>query len=122
MSRVKGGFTSHRRHKKILKLARGYRGAKSKLYRPAHEQVMHSWKYAYTGRKQLKRNMRKLWIARINAAARLNDITYSQLMHGLSLANINVNRKMLAEIAIHDASGFSGICAKAKDALRKAES
>ena len=122
MPRVKGGAVTRRRRKRILKLAKGYFGSKHLLYRTAHEQVMHSWKYAYTGRKQLKRNMRKLWIARINAAARLNDITYSQLMHGLSLANINVNRKMLAEIAIHDASGFSGICAKAKDALRKAES
>jgi len=122
MPRVKGGAVTRRRRKKILKLAKGYFGSKHLLYKTAHEQVMHSWKYAYTGRKLLKRDMRKLWIARINAAARINDISYSRLMHGLSLANININRKMLSEIAIHDASGFSVICTQAKDALKKADS
>ena len=121
MPRVKGGPVSRQRRKKILKLAKGYFGSKHLLYKTAHEQVMHSWKYAYTGRKQLKRNMRKLWIARINAAARINDITYSQLMHGLALGNITINRKMLAEIAIHDADGFSVICGQAKDAIKKAK-
>lgn len=119
MARVKGGYTTRRRRKKILKLAKGYFGAKHLLYRTANEQVMHSLKYAYNDRKDLKRNMRKLWIARINAAARMNGMTYSTLMHGLKLANITVNRKMLSEIAIHDAKGFTGICDKAKKALDK---
>jgi len=122
MPRVKGGPVTRRRRKKILKLAKGYFGSKHLLYKTAHEQVMHSWKYAYTGRKLLKRDMRKLWIARINAAARINEISYSRLMHGLALANISINRKMLSEIAIHDASGFSVICNQAKDALKKTES
>lgn len=120
MARVKGGYTTRRRRKKVLKLAKGYFGAKHLLYRTANEQVMHSLKYAYNDRKDLKRNMRKMWIARINAAARMNDMTYSTLMHGLKLANITVNRKMLSEIAIHDAKGFAGICDKAKKALEKA--
>ena len=121
MPRVKGGPVARQRRKKILKLAKGYFGSKHLLYKTAHEQVMHSWKYAYTGRKQLKRNMRKLWIARINAAARINDITYSQLIHGLAIAGITINRKMLAEIAIHDAGGFTAICGQAKDAIKKAK-
>ena len=118
MPRVKGGPTTRRRRKKILKLAKGYFGSKHLLYKTANEQVMHSWKYAYTSRRLLKRDMRKLWITRINAAARINELSYSQLMHGLSLAKVNVNRKMLSEIAIHDAPGFSVICTKAKDALK----
>lgn len=117
MSRVKTGYVTHRRHKKVLKLASGYFGAKHLLYRTAHEQVMHSLKYAYRDRKNLKREMRKLWIARINAAAHMNDINYSNLMHGLKLANIDINRKMLSEIAIHDPKGFSDLVKKAKDAL-----
>jgi len=121
MPRVKGSYVTRRRRKKILKLAKGYFGSKHLLYKTANEQVMHSWKYAYIGRKQLKRNMRKLWIARINAAARINDISYSQLMHGLTLANININRKMLSEIAIHDAAGFVTIVNQAKAALKKAQ-
>lgn len=119
MARVKGGYTTRRRRKKVLKLAKGYYGAKHLLYRTANEQVMHSLKYAYNDRKDLKRNMRKMWIARINAAARMNDMTYSTLMHGLKLANITVNRKMLSEIAIHDPKGFTGICDKAQKALEK---
>ncbi|MCI8850715.1 MAG: 50S ribosomal protein L20 [Erysipelotrichaceae bacterium] len=119
MARVKGGYTTRRRRKKVLKLAKGYFGSKHLLYRTAHEQVMHSLKYAYNDRKDLKSNMRKLWIARINAAARMNDMTYSTLMHGLKVANIAVNRKMLSEIAIQDPKGFTTICDKAKKALEK---
>ncbi len=119
MPRVKGSVATRNRRKKILKLAKGYFGSKHLLYRTAHEQVMHSLKYAYRDRRQLKREMRKLWIARINAAARMNDISYSQLMHGLKLAKIEVNRKMLSEIAIADPKGFTGIVDKAKKALEK---
>ena len=112
MARVKGGFTTRRRRKKVLKLAKGYFGSKHTLYKTAHEQVMHSLAYSY-------RDMRKLWIARINAAARLNDISYSKLMHGLKLANVEVNRKMLSEIAICDPKGFTAIVNTAKKALAK---
>lgn len=117
--RVKGNYTTRRRRKKTLKLAKGYYGAKHKLYKTAHEQVMHSLKYAYRDRRNLKREMRRLWIARINAAARMNDISYSQLMHGLKLANVEINRKMLSEIAISDPEGFTAIVNTAKDALAK---
>ena len=116
-ARVKGGYTTRRRRKKVLKLAKGYFGAKHKLYKTAHEQVMHSMAYAYRDRRQTKRDMRKLWIARINAAARLNDISYSKLMHGLKLANVEINRKMLSEIAICDPKGFTQIVETAKKAL-----
>lgn len=119
MPRVKGSVATRARRKKILKLAKGYFGSKHLLYRTANEQVMRSLRYAYRDRKQLKREMRKLWIARINAAGRMNDISYSQLMHGLKLANIQINRKMLSEIAIHDPKGFSTIVDKAKKALDK---
>jgi large subunit ribosomal protein L20 len=119
MPRVRNTPVTRNRRKKILKLAKGYFGSKHTLYKTANEQVMRSLRYAYRDRKQLKREMRKLWIARINAAARQNDISYSQLMHGLRLANIEVNRKMLSEIAISDPSGFSGIVDKAKKALAK---
>lgn len=115
--RVKYSTPSRNRRKKVLKLAKGYFGSKHLIYRTANEQVMHSMKYSYIGRKQNKRNMRKLWIARINAAARMNDINYSNLMHGLKLAGVNVNRKMLSEIAIHDAEGFTALCETAKKAL-----
>lgn len=120
MARVKGGFTTRRRRKKILKLAKGYYGAKHSLYRTANEQVMHSYAYAYRDRRQVKRDMRKLWIARINAAARMNEISYSKLMHGLKLAGIEINRKMLSEIAIIDPKGFTAIVDTAKKALKKA--
>ena len=113
MARVKGGYTTRHRRKKVIKLAKGYFGAKHKLYKTAHEQVMHSMAYAYRDR----RNMRKLWIARINAAARMNDISYSKLMHGLKLANVEINRKMLSEIAICDPEGFTAIVETAKKAL-----
>ena len=119
MARVKGGYTTRRRRKKILKLAKGYFGSKHTLYKTAHEQVMNSFEYAYSDRKALKREMRKLWIARIYAAARMNEISYSQLMHGLKLANVEVNRKMLSEIAIADPKGFTAIVDTAKKALAK---
>lgn len=119
MARVKTGPVTHRRHKKTLKLAKGYFGSKHALYRTAHEQVMHSLKYAYRDRRVLKREMRKLWIARINAAAHNNEINYSNLMHGLKLAKIEINRKMLSEIAIHDPKGFTDLVKKAKKALDK---
>ena len=117
MARVKGGYTTRRRRKKILKLAKGYFGSKHTLYKTANEQVMHSFKYAYNDRRKLKGNMRKIWIARINAAARMNDLSYSRLMHGLKLANISINRKMLSEMAIHDAESFTKLCDEAKAAL-----
>ena len=117
MARVKGSTPTRNRRKKVLKQAKGYFGSKHLLYRTANEQVMRSLRYAYIGRKQLKREMRKLWIARINAAARMNDLSYSKLMHGLKLAKVNINRKMLAEIAIHDEDGFKTICKKAAKAL-----
>ncbi len=117
MPRAVNGTVKRRRHKRTLKLAKGYFGSKHALYRTANEQVMHSLKYAYRDRKQLKREMRKLWIARINAAAHQNDINYSQLMHGLKLAGIEINRKMLSEIAIHDPKTFTSLCDKAKAAL-----
>ena len=115
--RVKGSTPTRNRRKKVLKLAKGYFGSKHLLYRTAHEQVIHSLKYSYIDRRKLKREMRKLWIARINAAARMNDISYSQLMHGLKLAGVNMNRKMLSEIAIHDEKAFTEICETAKKAL-----
>ena len=119
MPRVKGGTVTRARRKRTLKLAKGYFGSKHLLYRTAHEQVMRSLRYSYIGRKQLKRDMRKLWIARINAAARMNDMSYSQLMHGLKLAGVTINRKMLSEIAIHDEKGFKVIVETAKTALAK---
>ena len=115
--RVKGSTPTRNRRKKVLKLAKGYFGSKHLLYRTANEQVMRSLRYSYIGRKQTKREMRKLWIARINAACRMHDLSYSKFMHGLKLANINVNRKMLSEIAIHDPEGFKAIVAKANAAL-----
>ncbi|MCF0115276.1 MAG: 50S ribosomal protein L20 [Erysipelotrichaceae bacterium] len=118
--RVKGSTPTRNRRKKVLKLAKGYFGSKHLLYRTAHEQVMRSLRYSYIGRKQTKRDMRKLWIARINAAARMHDISYSKLMHGLKLAGITVNRKMLSEIAIHDEKGFAAIVDAAKEALKNA--
>ena len=119
MARVKGSTPTRNRRKKVLKQAKGYFGSKHLLYRTAHEQVMRSLRYSYIGRKQTKREMRKLWIASINAAARMNGLSYSKLMHGLKLAEVNVNRKMLSEIAIHDAAGFKTICDTAKEALAK---
>lgn len=117
MARVKGGYTTRRRRKKTLKLAKGYFGSKHALYKTAHEQVMHSLKYAYRDRRNLKREMRKLWIARINAAARMNDLSYSKLMHGLKLAGVEMNRKMLADLAVSDSAGFAKLCDLAKEKL-----
>lgn len=117
--RVKGSTPTRNRRKKTLKLAKGYFGSKHLLYRTANEQVMRSLRYSYIGRKQTKREMRKLWIARINAAVRPYDLSYSKFMHGLKLANINVNRKMLSEIAIHDEAGFKALVDAAKNELAK---
>lgn len=119
MPRTTTAVASRARRKRTLKLAKGYYGSKHTLYRTANEQVMRSLRYSYRDRKNLKREMRKLWITRINAAARLNDMSYSQLMHGLRLANIEINRKMLSEIAIHDDKGFATLVTKAKKALEK---
>ena len=112
--RVKTGYVTHRRHKKTLKLAKGYFGSKHALYRTANEQVMHSLKYAYRDRKTLKREMRKLWIARINAAARMNGLNYSTLMHGLKKNGVDLNRKVLADIAVTDPAAFTALCETAK--------
>ncbi len=116
MARVKTARTTRARHKKILKQAKGYYGAKSIRYRMANQAVMKSLKYAYVGRKDKKSNFRKLWITRINAAARMNGTTYSKLIAGMKKANININRKMLAEIAVSDAKAFTEIAELAKKA------
>ena len=115
--RVKGGTTTHLRRKKVLKQAKGYFGSKHALYKTAHEQVMRSHMYAYIDRRNIKRDFRKLWIKRINAACRINDISYSKFMHGLKVAHIDLNRKMLSEIAIHDEKGFAQLVEIAKKAL-----
>ncbi|MCY9588982.1 50S ribosomal protein L20 [Paenibacillus chitinolyticus] len=114
MARVKGGFTSRRRHKKVLKLAKGYFGSKHRLFKTANEQVMKSLFYAYRDRRTKKRDFRRLWIVRINAAARVNGLSYSKLMHGLKLAGIEVNRKILADLAVNDAKGFADLATAAK--------
>ena len=119
MARVKGGVVSRKRRKRILKLAKGYYGAKHILFRTAKEQVMNSYYYAYRDRRQKKRDFRKLWITRINAAARLNGLSYSQLMHGLKLAEIEVNRKMLADLEVSDAAAFTALADAAKAKLGK---
>ena len=117
MPRVKKGVTKKQRHKKILKMAKGYWGAKSKLFRPANEQVIKSLAYAYAHRKKRKSDFRKLWISRISAAARMNGISYSQLIHGLQKAGVEVNRKVLAELAIHDSPAFDKMIAIARENL-----
>jgi large subunit ribosomal protein L20 len=114
MVRVKGGFTTRRRRKKFLKLAKGYFGAKHRLFKKAHEQVMKSLLYAYRDRRQTKRNFRRLWIVRINAAARQNGLSYSRMMHGLKLAGIVMNRKMLADLAVNDIQAFNTLAGQAK--------
>lgn len=116
MARVKRGVTARKRHKKVLKQAKGYYGAKSKLYRVANQAVMKSLSYAYAGRKQRKRQFRKLWITRINAAARANGMSYSTFINGLKKANIEINRKMLSEMAINDPEGFAKLVEIAKEA------
>ncbi len=117
MARVKGGTIHAARRKKVLKLAKGYFGSKHKLYKTAKEQVMHSLKYAYRDRRQTKRNMRKLWITRINAACRMNEISYSRFIDGLNKAEVTINRKMLSEIAISNPEAFTKLVNVAKDAL-----
>ena len=116
MARVKRAVNAQKKKRKVMKLAKGYFGAKSKQYRAASEQVRRSLRYAYIGRKQKKRDFRRLWIARINAAARMNGISYSRLMNGLKVAGVNVNRKMLSELAINDAKAFTALVEKAKAA------
>ena len=106
MARIKGGLNAKKKHNRVLKLAKGYRGARSKQYRVAKQSVMRALTSSYAGRKQRKRQFRQLWIARINAAARMNGLSYSKLMHGLKLAGVEVNRKMLSEMAISDAAAF----------------
>ncbi len=117
MPRVKAGSKTRSRHKRILKLAKGYRGAKSRSFRAANEQVMHSLMYAYRDRRARKRNFRSLWITRINAAARHNGLSYSRFMNGLKMANVEVNRKMLSEMAVNDPEGFSQLAILAKEKL-----
>ncbi|MUV39362.1 50S ribosomal protein L20, chloroplastic [Lentibacillus sp. JNUCC-1] len=117
MARVKGGTVTRRRRKRVLKLAKGYYGSKRTLFKTAKQQVMKSGQYAYRDRRQKKREFRKLWIARINAAARMNDLSYNKLMHGLKLANIDINRKMLSDLAVNDEQAFAELAQKAKAAL-----
>ncbi|OCA81784.1 50S ribosomal protein L20 [Pradoshia sp. D12] len=119
MPRVKGGTVTRKRRKKVLKLAKGYFGSKHTLYKVANQQVMKSLQYAFRDRRQKKRDFRKLWITRINAAARINGLSYSRLMHGLKLAGIEVNRKMLAELAVSDAAAFAQLAETAKKELNK---
>lgn len=114
MARVKGGLGAKKRHNRTLKLAKGYRGARSKQYRVAKQSVMRALTSSYAGRKERKRQFRQLWIARINAAARLNGLSYSQFMHGLKLANVDLNRKVLADMAVTDAEGFAKLVELAK--------
>ncbi len=116
--RIKRAVNAVKKRRKIMRRAKGYFGSKSKLYRVARQAVMKSMQYAYVGRKLRKRDFRQLWIARINAAARMNDLSYSRLMYGLRLAGVDLNRKVLADIAVNDAQAFSGICDKAKAALK----
>ena len=117
MARIKGGANAKKKHNRVLKLAKGYRGARSKQYRVAKQSVMRALTSSYAGRKQRKREFRKLWIARINAAARMNGLSYSKLMHGLKVAGIDINRKMLSEMAISDADGFAKLVEIAKTAI-----
>ena len=117
MARIKGAVTTRKRRKKILKLAKGYWGAKSKLFKMANQAVMKSLTYAYIGRKQRKRDFRRLWIMRINAACKANGMNYSRFMFGLKKAGVNLNRKMLSEIAIHEPEAFKQLCGTAKEAM-----
>lgn len=117
MARIKGGMNARRKHNKVLKLAKGYRGARSKQYRIAKQAVMRALTSSYAGRKEKKRQFRQLWIARINAAARINGLSYSKFMYGLKLAGVDMNRKMLAEMAVNDAEGFATLAELAKSKL-----
>jgi len=117
MARVKGAMMTRKRRNKILKLAKGYYGSKSKLFKTANQAVMKSLKYAYVGRKLKKRDFRKLWITRINAQAKVNGMNYSRFMYGLKKAGVNMNRKMLAELAVSDKAAFAALCEQAKAAI-----
>ena len=117
MARIKGGLNARKKHNRVLKLAKGYRGARSKQYRIAKQSVMRAMASAYAGRKQKKRQFRQLWIARINAAARLNGLSYSRFMYGLKLAEVELNRKVLADMAVNDAEGFAALAQVAKEKL-----
>ena len=117
MARIKGALKARKKHNRVLKLAKGYRGARSKQYRIAKQSVMRALTSAFAGRKQKKRQMRSLWITRINAAARMNGISYSQLMYGLKTAGVEINRKMLADLAVNDAAGFTALTDVAKKAI-----
>ena len=118
MARIKGGLNAKKKHNRVLKLAKGYRGARSKQYRIAKQSVMRALATAYAGRKQRKRQFRQLWIARINAAARLNGLSYSKMMHGLKVAGIDLNRKVLADLAVNDAAAFAALAETAKKAIQ----
>jgi large subunit ribosomal protein L20 len=120
MSRVKRGVTTHARHKKVLDRAKGYRGRSKNCFRIAIERTEKGMQYQYRDRRVRKRDFRRLWITRINAAARMHELRYSELMHGLKLANIDIDRKMLADIAVHDITAFAAMAGKAKDAIKKA--
>ena len=117
MTRIKGGMNAKKKHNRVLKLAKGYRGARSNQYRVAKQSVMRALASSYAGRKERKRQMRQLWIARINAAARMNGLSYSKFMYGLKLAEIDINRKMLAEMAVNDAEGFKSLAEIAKSKI-----
>ena len=117
MARIKGGLNAKKKHNRVLKLAKGYRGARSNQYRVAKQSVMRALTTAYAGRKKRKRQFRQLWIARINAAARLNGLSYSKMIYGLKVANIDINRKMLAEMAVNDAEGFKQLAEIAKSKI-----
>ena len=117
MARVKGGLNARKKHNRVLKLAKGYRGARSKQYRVAKQSVMRALASSYAGRKERKRQFRRLWIARINAAARINGLSYSRMMHGLKLAGVEMNRKLLSDMAINDAEGFAKMAELAKSKL-----
>ena len=117
MARIKGGMNARKKHNRVLKLAKGYRGARSKQYRVANQSVMRALTSAYAGRKQKKRQFRQLWIARINAAARINGLSYSKFMYGLKLAGVEMNRKILADMAVNDAEGFATLAELAKSKL-----
>lgn len=117
MARIKGGMNAKKRHNRVLKMAKGYRGARSKQYRVAKQSVMRALTSSYAGRKERKRQFRQLWIARINAAARINGVSYSVFMHGLKLAEIDLNRKILADMAVNDAAGFAKLAELAKSKI-----
>lgn len=117
MARIKGGLNAKKKHKRVLKLAKGYRGARSKQYRVAKQSVMRALTSSFAGRRQKKRQFRQLWIARINAAARMNGLSYSKLMHGLKVAGVEINRKMLSDMAINDPTGFTALTELAKSKI-----